>query len=259
MFGCASSPPPPIVAEREALDQESLSQSSPQFPRDALDDAINEIREIGAASAFIEDPEPNSNSESEAEEEMTKTEVPDWQKSFQCMHAHDGTEGQNNPNAKTIEILSKMQAYYERTNDQWRAISYRKAISILKKTEEFISTEEQAKKIPGIGDRLAKKIGEIATTGELQRLQNLDSLDHTIELFMGIYGVGKTRAMRWVMQGLRTLQDILERGDVNESQRIGLELYDVQFLVKGSNNRTLHKGYPEEKSNNILRSSERQR
>lgn len=66
-----------------------------------------------------------------------------------------------------------------------------------------------------------------ATTGELQRLQNLDSLDHTVELFMGIYGVGKTRAMRWVMQGLRTLKDVLDKGEVNESQRIGIDLYDV--------------------------------
>jgi DNA polymerase IV len=61
------------------------------------------------------------------------------------MYPHDGTEGQNNPNSKTIEILGKMQAYYERTMDQWRAISYRKAISILKKTNEYICTEEQAK------------------------------------------------------------------------------------------------------------------
>jgi len=82
-------------------------------------------------------------------------------------------------------------------------------------------------RIPGIGERLAKKIAEIAATGELQRLQNLDSSDHTVELFMGIYGVGKIVAMKWVMQGLRTLQDVLERGDISENQRIGIELYDV--------------------------------
>lgn len=81
--------------------------------------------------------------------------------------------------------------------------------------------------IPGIGDRLAKKIAEIATTGELQRLQNLDSSDHMLEMFMGIYGVGRSKAVQWVMQGLRTLTDVLERGNVSEIQRIGIELYDV--------------------------------
>jgi len=67
----------------------------------------------------------------------------------------------------------------------------------------------------------------VATTGELQRLQNLDSSDHTIELFMGIYGVGRTKALKYVMQGFRTLQDILERGEPNENQRVGIMLYDV--------------------------------
>ena len=82
-------------------------------------------------------------------------------------------------------------------------------------------------RIPGIGERLAKKIAEIASTGELQRLENFDESDRIVELFMGIYGVGKTIAVRWVMQGLRTLQDVIERGNINESQRIGIELYDV--------------------------------
>ena len=67
----------------------------------------------------------------------------------------------------------------------------------------------------------------IATTGELQRLQNLDSSDHTLEMFMEIYGVGRSKAVQWVMQGLRTLKDVLEHGNVTENQRIGIELYDV--------------------------------
>jgi Fingers domain of DNA polymerase lambda len=108
--------------------------------------------------------------------------------------------------------------------------------------------------IPGIGDRLAKKIVEIgmfaevvltiATTGELQRLQNLSSSDHIVEMFMGVYGVGRTIALKWVMQGLRTLPDVLERGDVTENQRIGIELYDVTPLpIQINLFRTLRKEY----------------
>jgi DNA polymerase IV len=69
------------------------------------------------------------------------------------------------------------------------------------------------------------------TTGELQRLQNLDSSDHIIELFMGIYGVGRTKALKFLAQGFRTLQDVLERGELNDSQRIGIELYDVHLIL----------------------------
>src|ERR1700684_792252 len=93
-------------------------------------------------------------------------------------------------------------------------------------------------RIPGIGEKLAKKIEEIgissvfifvdkATTGELQRLENLDSSDHIIEMFMQVYGIGKTKALKFYMQGFRTLKDLQEKAELNEGQRIGIELYEV--------------------------------
>ena len=65
------------------------------------------------------------------------------------------------------------------------------------------------------------------TTDELQRLQNLEASDYMIGLFMGIYGVGKNDALQFVMQGYRTLKDVQENAQLTESQRIGIELYDV--------------------------------
>jgi hypothetical protein len=47
---------------------------------------------------------------------------------------------------------------------------------------------------------------------------------------MGIYGVGQTKAHKYVMQGFRTLQDILERGEPNDNQRVGIMLYDVSLI-----------------------------
>jgi Helix-hairpin-helix domain len=134
-----NSPPSSAVLERAALDQESQTPT-----QDALDQAISEVREIGdpldAPSGDASDDEKTEDDKSEDE-----AEVPTWQKGYTCMYAHDGTESANNPNSKTIEVLSKMQAYYERTNDQWRALSYRKAISTLKKTKIFVATETQAR------------------------------------------------------------------------------------------------------------------
>ena len=91
----------------------------------------------------------------------------------------------------------------------------------------------------------------VATTGELQRLQNLDSSDHLIELFMGIYGVGRTKALKFVMQGFRTLEDLLARADLTESQRIGIQLYNVLPFTAILNPRTLHNESRETKSSNI--------
>ena len=85
-------------------------------------------------------------------------------------------------------------------------------------------------------------------TGELQKLQNLDSSDHAVKLFMGIYGVGRSRALHFVMRGFRTLEDLLERGDLSESQRIGIELYHVgQPNMYFTDNRILRKGFHEKK------------
>ena len=48
---------------------------------------------------------------------------------------------------------------------------------------------------------------------------------------MGVYGVGRSKAIQWVMQGLRTLQDVLDHGHVTENQRIGIALYDVSLQL----------------------------
>ena len=70
----------------------------------------------------------------------------------------------------------------------------------------------------------------VAITGNLQRLQNMDSMDRTVQLFTGIYGVGKKKAVHLAMQGFRTLQQVLEKGNLNKAQRIGIELYYVHCL-----------------------------
>ena len=42
--------------------------------------------------------------------------------------------------------------------DEWRMLSYRKAISAIKKYTKPITSFEEAKKIPGIGLRTAEKV-----------------------------------------------------------------------------------------------------
>ena len=42
--------------------------------------------------------------------------------------------------------------------DEWRILSYRKAISAIKKHLKPITSYEEAKKIPGIGARTAEKV-----------------------------------------------------------------------------------------------------
>ncbi|KAL7925125.1 hypothetical protein ACQKWADRAFT_242293 [Trichoderma austrokoningii] len=147
---------------------------------------------------------------------------------FACNRAGTRDAGEDNPNARTIEMLHKMNSYYERVNDHWRTLAYRKAISTLKRQTVRITTEEEAYRLPSIGRRLAQKIEEIVTTDKLKRLEYAEEepTDSALQTFLKIYGVGNTVAQQWIAQGWRTLDDIKQHVKLTPSQTVGVEHYD---------------------------------
>lgn len=147
---------------------------------------------------------------------------------FACNRAGPEDARSDNPNARTIEVLQKMATYYDRVNDHWRTTAYRKAIYTLKRQSVKITTEEEALKLPSIGQRLAQKIEEIVTTDKLKRLEyaEMEPLDEVLQLFIGIYGVGTTQAQQWVSQGFRTLDDLKAKAKLTTNQLIGIDHYE---------------------------------
>ena len=141
------------------------------------------------------------------------------------MSKHTNTDHSTNPNARTIEVLQQMSDYYSRTQDHWRTLAYRKAISQLKNHPVKITTKAEALAIPQIGDRLATKIEEIVLSNRLRRLENtsLDDRDTALQLFLGIYGVGSAQASQWIDQGHRTLEDLVSKVSLTKNQRIGID------------------------------------
>jgi DNA polymerase IV len=174
----------------------------------------------------------------EEDEEHSDTEKPmmqskrvkfqkSWQQNFSCMIKHDGKVDQN-PNSRTIDILQQMLDYYSCTDDHWRTIAYRKAISALRKHPTRVMTMEQALAIPFIGDRLAAKIEEIVWTDRLRRLDNTnrEPNDLTLQTFLKIYGVGLAQATKWINQGHRTISDLVSKAHLTKNQLIGIQHYD---------------------------------
>jgi DNA polymerase IV len=145
-----------------------------------------------------------------------------------CMTGGTGITLDSNPNKQTILILEEMNEYYSRMKDEWRTRAYRQAVGILKKQTQKISTYDEARGLPMIGDRLAKKIEEIALTNRLRRLDNtkLDPADQTLQMFTKIYNVGFEVASRWVQAGFKTLDDLKAYAHLTPTQRIGIEHYD---------------------------------
>jgi DNA polymerase IV len=180
------------------------------------------------SSQSVEDDDTDTGTEDERQESPRK-KAPRANKDqtfgFQCMNKNDGTAKETNPNKRTIEILSEMEEYYTRTRDQWRSMSYRKAVATLRKQDKKICFASEAKKLPNIGDRLAAKIEEIVRTDHLQRLDyaKIEPGDETLKLFLGVYGAGLKRAQQWIAKGHKTLQDLLDKEKLSESQRIGVE------------------------------------
>ncbi|RUS23946.1 hypothetical protein BC938DRAFT_474359 [Jimgerdemannia flammicorona] len=132
--------------------------------------------------------------------------------------------GGNGSDGKKSRKLKEMLDFYERTKDQWRTIGYRKAILAIKRHSNPILGKQDAIQIPGVGTRLAEKIEEIINTGHLRRLDNLGETAEVIKLFTSIYGVGSSLAMKWISQGLRTLDDVEKH--LTRNQKIGLKYFE---------------------------------
>lgn len=146
---------------------------------------------------------------------------------FQCMNPGASSLTLQSPNARTIEILEEMCKYYDQTQDQWRALAYRKAITTLKKQPVKITTARQAGALPFIGERLAVKIEEIVLTNRLRKLDNTrdDPLDAVLRLFLGVYGAGLVQAHKWIQAGHRTLNDLQTKAKLSDSQKVGVAHY----------------------------------
>lgn len=199
-----------------------------------FDEAIRQAKEL--QDVPLED-------DGEAESRPTSSEGPDTddeeqpkgkrrskyqtkQDKFQCMQKHTGKS--DNPNAATIAILQQMANYYDQVGDQWRPRAYRKAMSTLRNHPTKVWTKAEAISLPQIGERLAEKIEEIAYTNRLRRLDNAKAEpgDQILQTFMGVYGAGFVKASEWVAQGYKTLDELLAKATLTDSQRIGIEHYE---------------------------------
>ncbi|KAJ8469776.1 hypothetical protein ONZ45_g16781 [Pleurotus djamor] len=137
------------------------------------------------------------------------------------------------PNQDVVDKLQELADLHKAKpgkEDQWRAYSYGKCLRALRNYPTRIKSFSEARSIPGVGEKTARKIMEIIETGELRRIAYERTEDvETTRLFQGVYGVGQSTAYKWYANGCRTLQDLKDgKGGVKLStaQKIGLEYYD---------------------------------
>lgn len=230
------------VSEGEQLDTEDPERIPNSFEapvsNKALDDAIEDARALRHVPLDEDgDSRPGTSEGPESGDEKHKaglkllnkprSKFKRMQDKFQCMEKHTG-DNSANENAPTIHILQQMADYYGQIGDEWRIRAYRKAASSLRNHPKKISTKEEALALPNVGDRIADKIEEIAFTSHLRRLDNAKSepSDQVLQNFMQVYGAGIVQANRWVREGYTTLDELLQKADLTDNQRIGIEHYE---------------------------------
>uniref|UniRef100_A0A2P2I6T7 DNA polymerase n=1 Tax=Hirondellea gigas TaxID=1518452 RepID=A0A2P2I6T7_9CRUS len=149
------------------------------------------------------------------------------QSMFACGHA-SGASKLASPNSHITAELQKLLQVYQSKNDTWRITGYQRAIAAIQAHPHPITNYQSARKIRGVGEKLAAKVAEIACSGRLRKVEEICGSEETttITLFMGVWGAGPHTSANWYMQGFRTLEDLRAKATLTRHQKVGLQLYD---------------------------------
>jgi len=130
-------------------------------------------------------------------------------------------------NKNIADILDLISGYYKLTKETYRAKSFGEASKIiLNYNKEIISGEQLKKSVKGIGKSIALVIDEYLKTGKVKRLEELEkkceNQKTTIDWLMSFYGIGPAKAHDLYQNGIRTLEDLWIKGNLNKAQKEGV-------------------------------------
>uniref|UniRef100_A0A8C9V5M9 DNA polymerase n=1 Tax=Scleropages formosus TaxID=113540 RepID=A0A8C9V5M9_SCLFO len=127
-------------------------------------------------------------------------------------------------NEGITDFLIELANYEKNVN---RAIhkynAYRKAASVIAKYPEKIKSGAEAKKLDGVGAKIAEKIDEYLATGKLRKLEKIrsDDTSSSISLLTRVTGIGSPRFLLVPLADLRKVEHKL-----NHHQKIGLKYFE---------------------------------
>lgn len=113
--------------------------------------------------------------------------------------------------------------------DVQSALSYQRAISAVKSFPAKLETRAEAKKLQGIGPKIAGLVEQFNANGHIAEAAVIraDPAQHVMAEFMELYSVGPTKARELYNEGARSLEDVIHRSaqttiglGVSESLRI---------------------------------------
>ena len=135
-----------------------------------------------------------------------------------------------NLNADFCDFLMEL-ANYEKnvTRALHKYNVYRKAAGLLAKHPTRIKSGEEAQRLNGIGDKIAKKIDEFISTGQLAKLNKIRANDTNVAIneLTKVSGIGPAAAALFVKDGIMTIADLRKNMDrLNHHQKIGVKHFE---------------------------------
>ncbi|TPX53739.1 DNA-directed DNA polymerase [Powellomyces hirtus] len=146
---------------------------------------------------------------------------------FLCMQENGRKDiDMNNKNAQITDVLEVLLRRSEAEGEHFRVLSYRRAIQTLKRHGKTIESGSEARKIFGIGGKMADIIDEVIETGRSRKAETVPESQAVLALFQGVHGCGIKVARSWYAQGCRTLDDVRAKARPTHNQLLGLQFYD---------------------------------
>ena len=129
-------------------------------------------------------------------------------------------------NEKYTDLLTRLENLMKMKGEVFRARAYQKAKETIMAYPEKITSIEQLRGLPGIGETIIKKFNEFDKTGTLKVLER--EKDNPRYIFAQVYGIGPKKAKELADMGLSSISELRERKDelLNDVQKKGLKYYD---------------------------------
>ncbi|KAJ2950005.1 hypothetical protein O0L34_g11340 [Tuta absoluta] len=138
--------------------------------------------------------------------------------------------GTDNLNGDFCDFLMELADYEKNVSRNIHKFNaYKKAASVLASHSKRIESGDEAKKLNGIGEKIAMKIDEFLQTGKLKKLENIhqDEEAQAINTLTRVTGIGPVKAAELVRSGIKTIDDLRKNANkLTHHQVLGLKYFE---------------------------------
>lgn len=133
----------------------------------------------------------------------------------------------DNPNQDFSDFLFELANYEKNVNrNVFKHNAYRKAAAVISKLPNRLKSGDEARKLDGVGDKIAKKIDEFINTGKLAKLEKIrnDDSSTAINELTRVAGIGPAKARELYDSGISSIDDLKTHPEsLTKGQKIGLK------------------------------------